>query len=86
MKKSISPMLRWVLGRGTARIACELSQNSDRTFDVRVVPSWGRQPLVNQFPDVVQAMAGHAEAAGKLRDSGWRVVERTSTPARHAAA
>ncbi len=78
-------MLRWILGQGVARIACEINQNPDRTFNLRVVPSWsGRARIVGRFAGVVAAMERHAEIAGTLRESGWQVVERTS-PARHAA-
>ena len=86
MNKPNTPMLRWVLGRGAARIACEINQNADRTFDLHIVPSWStRSRVVNHCPDVVNAMARHAEVAGLLRESGWRVIER-STPVRRRVA
>jgi hypothetical protein len=86
MNKPNSPMLRWVLERGSARISCEINQNADRTFDLHVVPSWSkRERVINRCPDVIHAMSRHAAVAGMLRDSGWRVVERTTTRRRAAA-
>jgi hypothetical protein len=86
MKPSTSPMLRWILGHGVARISCEINQNPDKTFNLRVVPSWSERPrIVGRFAGVVAAMERHAEIAGTLRDSGWQVIERTSR-ARHVAA
>ena len=86
MKSSNSQVLRWILSNGSARISCEIDQNPDRTFDLRVSVPWGkRQRIVNRFTDVVHAMERHAEVAGRLRESGWRVIERTSRP-RHVAA
>jgi hypothetical protein len=80
-----SPMLRWILGQGTATIACEIDQNPDRTFALRIMPSWEQTGIVNHCTDVVDAIKRHAEVAGLLRDSGWRVIARTSSR-RHIAA
>ena len=75
-------MLRWLLRSGAASLACEVGMNSDRTFDVRVLPSSAPQDgLVERYSGLVSAMKRHAEIANALRDSGWQVAEREG--ARH---
>jgi hypothetical protein len=82
MKNSPSTLLHWTLGQGAARIACDLDRRADRTFRLSVTPSWSRRArIVDRFTDVVEAMERHAEVTGRLRDTGWRVIDRTAAAA-----
>lgn len=74
-------VVKWLLRHGSAAIACEVDMNADRSFDVRVTPSSpSNKPFVEHFGDAVHAMERHAAIAGLLRDDGWRVAERVTSP------
>lgn len=53
--------------------------NPDRTFDLRVVPSWqpGRT-LVEHFATAVPAIKRHAQLTSQLRELGWAVTDRAT--------
>jgi hypothetical protein len=74
-------MLRWIFRRGTAALECGVEVDADRSFALRVTPLWApAAAVVERFDDPLSALERHAELAGYLRESGWRVSEH-ATPA-----
>jgi len=72
-------VVRWVLRTGRAAIACEVEMRPDRTFELRVSPSWQpRATRVEHFETALSAMKRHAQVAGSLRDLGWEVTDRSA--------
>ena len=83
---SLSCVLRWVLRKGTSAVSCEINMAADRSFRLRVVPSWAPgAELVQCFANPLAVMERHAEVAGRLREAGWVVTERQAAPATLAA-
>jgi hypothetical protein len=71
-------VVRWVLQTGRASIACEVEMNQDKSFDLRITPSWQRTAsFVERFTNAVPAMKKHAQITASLRDLGWEVTDRT---------
>lgn len=86
MNKPALRLIHWTLLSSTTAITCDVTMNANRSFEVRVAPAWAPESgAARAFPTAMAAIEYHAELAGELRDSGWRVVEHSRVPSQLAA-
>ena len=69
-------MLRWVFCRNSETITCEVDAATDHHFEACLVPHWNvSASVVQPFDSLMSALWWHAEAARRLRESGWTLVD-----------
>lgn len=75
VEKPSVAMLRWVFGRPSDSITCEVDFTEDHGYDVSVVPhSDVSAPPVEHFNSLFQALERHVELADTLRKDGWTMI------------
>jgi hypothetical protein len=82
-----SSLVRWVFGRGSRVLTCEVQTNGDGQFDVCVVPLWDIQAaIIEAYDRASKAMRRHAEIAAAFRQAGWVVARETTKHGTEVAA
>jgi hypothetical protein len=81
------PMLRWILGRDTNAITCQLDARSPRSYEVCIVPHWDpSSAVIERYDAPTPAFLRHAEVARRLRENGWMVIDHVAADTTYAAA
>ncbi|HYU77717.1 MAG TPA: hypothetical protein VEK56_01950 [Vicinamibacterales bacterium] len=76
-----SNVLRWVFQRDANAITCKLDMNSDRSFEMHIVPHWDvPASVIEHFESPADALLRHAEVARLLRENGWNVTGYSASP------
>jgi hypothetical protein len=81
------PMLNWVLRRDASTITCRLNVRGPESYEVCIVPHWApSSAVIEQYESAKPALLRHAEAARRLRESGWIVIDHVAADGLHTAA
>jgi hypothetical protein len=80
-------LVRWVFGRGSRVLTCEVRANDEGQFDVYIVPLWDvKAAIIEAYDRASGAMRRHAEIATAFRQAGWVVARETTKHGTEVAA